>query len=273
MDLHRSADLSKDASKLKPPGMLLLALEGRAPWELGTAFLATPLLKNFPVGDGHPVMVLPGLMAGDLLTFFLRKFLKDRGYTAYAWEQGVNLGPRDGLLDTCIVRVRELSEKHGRKVSLIGWSLGGIYAREIAKALPDDVRCVLTLGSPFTGHPTATNAWRLYQAVSGKTAIDDVQIAEIKKTPPVPTTSIFSRTDGIVSWQCCVERETGQSENIEVHGSHTGMVANPTVLYAIADRLAQPEGQWQRFDRNGGHQGFKKFIYQNPQRTSRFGSF
>ncbi|WP_076591107.1 esterase/lipase family protein [Herminiimonas arsenitoxidans] len=272
MATHRSTDTSNETSELKPPNMLLFALEGRAPWELGAALLAAPLLKDVPKGDGHPVMVLPGLMAGDFLTLFLRRFLKNCGYAAYAWEQGVNLGPRDGLLEECVARVKELSEKHGQKVSLVGWSLGGIYAREIAKAVPHDVRCVITLGSPFTGHPTATNAWRLYQMVSGKPAVDEVQISELKKTPPVPTTSIFSRTDGIVSWQCCIEQETNHSENIEVHGSHTGMVANPTVLYAIADRLAQSDGQWQRFDRNG-HQGVKKFIYRDPQRAPRAGGF
>lgn len=266
MEANRYTEASNEGSTLKPPSMLLLALEGRAPWELGAALLAAPMLKDVPAGDGHPVMVLPGLMAGDTLTFFLRRFLDKCGYQAYAWKQGLNLGPRDGLLERCIARTRELSEKHEQKVSLIGWSLGGIYAREIAKAIPDHVRCVITLGSPFTGHPTATNAWRLYQMVSGKPAIDEMQIAELKKTPPVPTTSIFSRTDGIVSWQCCVEQETDLSENIEVHGSHTGMVANPTVLYALADRLAQPEGQWQRFDHRG-HQGVKKIIYRDPQRT------
>ncbi len=252
--------------ELKSPSLLLLALEGRAPWEFGASLLAFPLLKNVPGGDGHPVMVLPGLMAGDALTLFLRKFLQGSGYTACAWEQGLNRGPRDGVLEACIARVKELSDKYGQKVSLIGWSLGGIFAREIAKALPNDVRSVITLGSPFAGHPKANNVWRLYQAVSGKPASDDVQMTEIRKPPPVPTTSIFSRSDGIVSWQCCVEQETEQSENIEVHGSHTGLVVNPTVLHAIADRLAQPEGQWQRFDQHG-HQGIKKFIYPDPKRT------
>lgn len=266
MDAPHGTERTAQHKELKPPSLLLLALEGRAPWEFGASLLAFPLLKNVPRGDGHPVMVLPGLMAGDALTLFLRKFLQGSGYTAYAWEQGLNRGPRDGVLEACIARVKELSEKHGQKVSLVGWSLGGIFAREIAKALPNDVRQVITLGSPFAGHPKANNVWRLYQAVSGKTAIDDVQIAEIKKPPPVPFTSIFSRSDGIVSWQCCVEQDGEQTENIEVHGSHTGMVVNPIVLHAIADRLAQTDGKWQRFD-TGGHQGFKKYIYRDPKRA------
>ena len=271
MDAPSSIEVSAQDQKLKPPSLLLLALEGRAPWEFGASLLAFPLLKKCPRGDGHPVMVLPGLMAGDVLTLFLRKFLQGRGYTAYAWQQGLNLGPRDGVLDACIARVKELREKHYQKVSRIGWSLGGIFAREIAKALPNDVRLVITLGSPFTGHPKANNMWRLYEAVSGKTAIDDVQIAEIRKPPSVPSTSIFSRSDGIVSWQCCVQAEGEQAEgeqaeNIEVPGSHTGMVVNPTVLHVVADRLAQANGKWWRFDR-GGHQGIKKCIYRDPKRA------
>lgn len=251
---------------IKPPGMFLLALEARVPWEFGAALLAAPLLKQAPAGDGHPVLVLPGLLAGDALTLFLRTYLKSLGYQACAWEQGINFGPREGVLDACIARVRELSARHERKVSLIGWSLGGIYAREIAKAVPHEVRSVITLGSSFTGHPTANNVWRLYEMASGKKAVDEQQMAELRKPPPVPTTSIFSRTDGIVSWRCCVEQEGDQSENIEVHGSHTGMVVNPTVLHAIADRLAQPEWHWQRFDRDG-RQGIRQLLYRDPQRA------
>lgn len=266
MNAPQGTKASAQDRGLKPPSLFLLALEARVPLEFAASLLSFPLLKNVPRGDGHPVMVLPGLMAGDALTLFLRKFLQNSGYTAYAWEQGLNRGPRDGVLDACIARVKALSEKHGQKVSLIGWSLGGIFAREIAKALPNDVRQVITLGSPFGGHPKANNVWRMYQAVSGKTAIDDVQIAEIRKPPPVPFTSIFSRSDGIVSWQCCVEQEGELSENIEVHGSHTGMVVNPIVLYTIADRLAQADGHWRRFD-SGGHQGIKKYIYRDPMRA------
>lgn len=246
-----------------------MALEGRAPFEFGAAMMAAPLLRSVPAGDGHPVLVFPGLVAGDLTTVVLRAFLSSWGYAAYAWEQGVNLGPRPGVVEACIARVKQLRAEHGRPVSLIGWSLGGVYAREIAKMAPDDVRSVITLGTPFTGHPKATNAWRVYEFASGHRLIDDAQLAALKTTPPVPTTSIFSRTDGVVAWQCSKERESGSSENIEVHASHIGMGMNPMVLYAIADRLAQPEGKWQRFDREG-HTGIKKWLYLDPQRKARF---
>jgi hypothetical protein len=128
---------------------------------------------------------------------------------------------------------------------------------------------VVTLGSPFTGHPKATNAWRVYQLVSGEKEIDAARFAALRQRPPVPTTSIFSRTDGVVAWQCSMEEETASSENIEVHASHVGMGANPTALFAVADRLAQPEGQWRRFD-HVAHTGIKKLLYLDPQRTPFF---
>jgi len=251
------------------PGVVRLALELRAPWELGAAFAAYPFARLAPAGDGHPVMVFPGLAAGDTTTIVLRRFLADRGYDTYAWEQGLNFGPRPGVLEACVARIEQIHESTSRKVSLVGWSLGGVYAREIAKMLPDKVRVVVTLGSPFTGHPKATNAWRVYQLVSGEKGIDAARFAALKQRPPVPTTSIFSRTDGVVAWQCSMEQETADSENIEVHASHVGMGANPTALFAVADRLAQPEGQWRRFD-HVAHTGIKKLLYLDPQRTPFF---
>ncbi len=249
------------------PGLVRLALEMRAPWELGVAIAAYPLLRSAAAGDGHPVLVFPGLAAGDMTTVVMRRFLADKGYATYAWEQGLNFGPRPGVLETCVERIRQLRAEHGSRVSLVGWSLGGVYARELAKMLPDDVRVVISLGSPFTGSPKATNAWRVYQLVSGEREIDEERFAALKETPRVPTTSIFSRTDGVVAWQCSLEQETASSENIEVHASHVGMGMNPLALYAIADRLAQPEGGWRRFDHEA-HTGIKKLLYLDPQRSS-----
>ena len=242
-------------------------MEMRAPWEFGMALASYPLMKAAPRGDGHPVLVFPGLAAGDATTVVIRRFLRGLGYEAYAWEQGLNFGPRPGVLEACIDKIGQLKKEHGRPVSLVGWSLGGVYARELAKLMPDDVRLVITLGSPFTGNPKATNAWRVYQLVSGEKEIDAARFAALRETPSVPTTSIFSRSDGVVAWQCSVEQETASSENIEVHASHVGMGMNPTALYAISDRLAQPEGQWKRFD-DTAHTGIKKLLFLNPQRAS-----
>jgi pimeloyl-ACP methyl ester carboxylesterase len=255
-----------DFSLLEAPGWVRLALEGRAPWEFGASLAAKPLLSLAPKGDGHPVLVFPGLIAPDMSTLPLRRFLKGRGYAAAPWKQGVNLGPRDGVIDACLARLRELYEQHGRKVSLIGWSLGGIYARELAKVYPDAVRLVITLGTPFTGHPKATNAWRLYELVTGH-KIGAPEIHEpLRASPPVPTTSIFSRSDGVVAWQCSLEKPGPLHENIEVEASHLGMGMNPMTFYAIADRLAQPEGEWQPFARSG----LLGLLYRDPARKGWF---
>ncbi|HEY0845539.1 MAG TPA: alpha/beta hydrolase [Noviherbaspirillum sp.] len=250
--------------ELKAPGWTLLALESRAPWEWGATLLASPILRNAPKGDGHPVLVFPGLVTGDFSTLVLRNYIAGLGYASYAWELGLNLGPRPGIVERCLERVRNLSEEHDEPVSLIGWSLGGIYAREIAKLVPDAVRLVITLGTPFAGSPKATNAWRLYELTSGQRLADDARIANLRETPPVPTTSIYSRTDGVVAWRCSVEQETARSENIEVHASHCGMGMNPAALYAVADRLAQPCGDWKRFDRDG-FAGIKKLLYRRTR--------
>ena len=240
------------------PSALLLALEGRAPWEFAASIAATPLLRRLPRGDGHRVLVLPGLAANDLTTLPMRTFLKDRGYEALPWEQGLNLGPRAGVLDALRARVRELQRTGGRQVSLVGWSLGGVYARELAKEMPELVRCVITLGSPFAGPPQATNAWWLFERVSGHPEPDAEMQAALRLAPPVPTTSIYSRTDGIVAWQCSLNLPGPLAENIEVHASHIGLGLNPLAMVAIADRLAQDPAHWQRFDTSGLRRFFFK---------------
>ncbi len=236
---------------LRAPGPLLLALESRAPWEFGAMLAAWPLLRMAPQGDGHAVLVFPGLGAPDFTTRPLRNYLRGRGYDAYGWDQGFNFGPREGVLAQCVERFRALRAQSGRKVSLIGWSLGGIYAREIAKMFAKDVRCVITLGTPFSGDPKANNAWRLYELASGHKVDDPEKFAHMREAPRVPTTSIFSRSDGVVAWQCSFQKESRLAENIEVVTSHVGMGLHPSALFAVADRLAQAEGKWQRFERGG----------------------
>ena len=240
------------------PGALLLALEGRAPWEFAASIAAAPWLRRLPKGDGHRVLVLPGLAANDLTTLPMRTFLKDRGYAALPWEQGLNLGPRAGVLDALRARVRELHGLDGRKVSLLGWSLGGVYARELAKEMPELVRCVITLGSPFAGPPHATNAWWLFARVSGHPEPDAQMQAALRVAPPVPTTSIYSRTDGIVAWQCSLNPPGPLAENVEVHASHIGLGLNPLAMMAIADRLAQDPAHWTPFDTSGLRRFFFK---------------
>ena len=245
-----------------PPSLGLLLIEGRALGELATTFAVMPLLKRGPRGDGHPVLVLPGFLASDVSTAPLRRFLGEHGYATHPWELGRNLGPREGVEDRLMERLREVRRDHGRRVSLIGWSLGGIYARMLANRNPDDVRCVVTLGSPFAANPRANKVWRLFEWVSGQRidGIDPETLRQIRETPPVPTTSIYSVSDGVTSWRCCVDKEGPRAENIRVPGSHCGLGANPLVLHAVLDRLAQKPGQWRRFRRSG----LKRLLYWRP---------
>lgn len=245
------------------PGKALLLMEGRAIPELfGFAASLPTLTALAPRGDGHPVLVLPGLTTSDRSTLSLRRFLKSKGYATHGWKMGVNLGPRPGVEDGLINLVNDLHEKHERKVSIVGWSLGGIYARQLGKLLPKKIRQVISLGSPFGGHPRATNAWRVYEMASGQSSNDGDRHmgGAISAPPPLPTTAIYSKTDGICSWQNCIEEKSEIAENIEVKASHCGLGHHPAVVYAIADRLAQREGDWKHFDRSG----FRSLIYPTP---------
>ena len=237
------------ASEPRPPSPWLLLMEGgRAPLEYAATMALMPWLSRLPAGDGHPVIVFPGLGASELSTRPLRDFLGRLGYAVYDWGLGRNR-PRGGVLQDCRERVLEVAGKHGRKVSLVGWSLGGVYARELAKALQPQVRCVVTLGSPFSGHVRATNVSYAYELYSGRPLHHDAQRAErLKRAPTVPTTSIYSRTDGVVAWQCSVNDEQPHTENVEIHASHMGLGVNPLALFIVADRLRQDPAQWQRFD-------------------------
>jgi pimeloyl-ACP methyl ester carboxylesterase len=239
------------AAPVRAPHLGLIALEARAPWEHAAALVAWPLLALAPRGDGHPVLVLPGLGAGDATTALLRRYLAQQGYEAQPWNLGLNFGPREGVLAALRARIGALHAEHGRKVSLVGWSLGGTFARELAKLEAEHVRTAISLGSGFRGNLRATNARALYEFVSGEKVGAHALTHQLAVNPPLPTTSIYSKTDGIVAWPCSVLDEGPLAENIEVRSSHTGMGANPAVLYALADRLAQPEGAWQRFDKSG----------------------
>src|SRR5579863_8067621 len=154
---------------LRPPGLGLLLAEMRGIFELNASLLMSPFLMRAPRGDGHPVLALPGFLASDLSMAPLRRYLTELGYDAHAWQMGRNLG---GLLKMRTALRERLAAIHattGRKVSLVGWSLGGVYARDLALHAPDMVRYVMTLGSPFANDVRATNATKLYEALSGET--------------------------------------------------------------------------------------------------------
>jgi pimeloyl-ACP methyl ester carboxylesterase len=232
--------------QLRRPNRLLLAAEGpRALGELAWLQAARPLLAGAPRGDGHPVLVLPGLAADDRSTVPLRRFLRRLGYRVHGWRLGTNV-PSQEVIGRMRERLARLHAQDAQPMSIVGWSLGGIYAREIARRSPDSVRAVVTLGSPFRPAPGfESHATPLARALAGPWGVDAPRGGSGDDRPlPVPSTSVFSRTDGIVPWQACVNATSGPHETIEVVGSHCGLGHHPAVLFVVADRLAQPPGAW-----------------------------
>lgn len=221
------------------PSRLLLAIEGRALLEFATVPLAIPwLLKQVPRGQGHTVLVIPGFLASDASTVPLRGFLTSLGYNVSGWGQGRNLGPRAGMKEALVERLKHLQAESNGKISVVGWSLGGIFARETARAAPHLVEQVITLGSPLYGAPeTSTHAWSLYNWLNGE---NEHGLSRGDEAPPVPTTSIYSRGDGIVGWRGSIECRGPHISNIEVNSaSHLGLGVNPLVWRTLGHRLAR----------------------------------
>ncbi len=236
--------------EIGPPTVsLLLSEPARSAVDLARLGLRRPWLARAPRGDGHPVLVLPGLLAGDMSTAVLRRFLRGRGYQAQGWDLGRNLGPTAEVIAELPRALDAAARRAGCRVSVIGWSLGGIYARQLARRHPDQVRQVITLGSPFAmrdrkqSHVSGT--WDRHAHRHAPAA--DIPAAELAAPVPVPSSAIYSRRDGIVDWRACVDEPGPQRENIEVRCSHLGFGHDPATLWAIADRLALPEGQWVPF--------------------------
>ncbi len=242
---------SEAAAKAKKPSWFWLATEvGRAVTELGLSIPFRTLYRKEVCGDGHPVLVLPGFMASDSSTAPLRKFIGNLGYNAYAWELGRNYA-KLRFLEALLDKIDHIYEETGQKVSIIGWSLGGIYARQIAKEKPEMIRQVITLGSPFRGISELNNATWLYNLLPGSKRVVDLNPILLEDLPlpaPVPTTAIYTKEDGIVPWQSCLEEEEDWlHQNIQVRGSHLGLGVNPSVLEIIMDRLQYSEDNWAHF--------------------------
>ena len=212
--------------------------------------LAAPWLATAPRGDGHGVLVVPGLLASDMSTALLRRFLRMLGYQVRGWELGRNVGPTDAVLDGLPRALTTLAHATGGPVSLVGWSLGGIYARELARNHPAQVRGVITLGSPFAlTDARQSRADAAYRRRSGLHA-DGGRVPtreEIARPIGVPCTAVYSKRDGITHWRACIGPETAQHENVGVRCGHLGLGTDPATLWVIADRLAVPAGQWRRF--------------------------
>jgi pimeloyl-ACP methyl ester carboxylesterase len=243
-------DPARHGGKPHPPSRLLtLAEPSRAMGELASFIALRPLLAMLPKGDRQGVLVLPGFLAGDASTYLLRSLLRDLGYDAVGWNLGRNVHVDNARVDAMLDAVEALFARTGRKISIVGWSLGGVFARELAKHAPEKVRQVITLGSPISDDRRYTNARKLFEYLNGREP-QPMQTGKFKalgEAPPVPTTSILTKSDGVVHWRGSVQHGGGHVENIEVIASHCGLGVNPSAIYAVADRLAQPEGDWRPF--------------------------
>jgi pimeloyl-ACP methyl ester carboxylesterase len=211
---------------------------------------AAPWLSLAPRGDGHGVLVVPGLLASDGSTAVIRQFLRLLGYEVRGWNLGRNLGPTAEMLDELPRALLALAENTGRPVSLIGWSLGGIYARELARQHPEQARQVITLASPFgLTDPRQSRAHGAYQRRSHAHATGSRVPTREQTARPVgvPSTAAYSRRDGVVHWRACIEPETALHQNVEVRCGHLGFGVDPATLWLVADRLAVPAAQRRAF--------------------------
>jgi pimeloyl-ACP methyl ester carboxylesterase len=232
-----------------PSRAALLTEPPRAGLDVAALAATWPLLATARRGDGHPVLVLPGLMTGDPATVVLRTALRALGHDVSGWSLGLNRGPTGRVVQTLRAHLQRLHRESGRRVSLVGWSLGGLYAQELARAAPGSVRGLVTLGTPVVRWaPWVRTASGI---VDGGTRLPGA--AELPRpwaergSLRVPATSIYTRADGIVHWSACRYEIRARRENVEVRGSHLGLAYNPAVLWLLADRLATAEGAWAPF--------------------------
>ncbi len=238
-------------TRFDAPPLWMTFLESRAVAEYAGWRMSMPLLQRLPKGDGHPVLVLPGFTAADRSTVRLRILLRRLGYRTYGWRLGANIGPTPQIIDGLNERIDKIrADNDDQRISIVGWSLGGVFARLLARENPEYFRQVITLGSPFRmtpGDRSAVSA--LWESVSHLHDPSFLEPMLDPDRPPlmVPATSVYTRTDGIVSWRYCLEKKGPLAENVEVFGSHSGLGFNTAVGYVIADRLAQAEGEWKKF--------------------------
>ncbi len=240
-----------NSENIKVPKFSRLFKEPLGLGELVNALPVWGILETLPQGNGEPVMIIPGLSTNDISTKIVRTFLKFKGFNAYGWELGFNVRYTEKIEQSIKKRVDELYERHQQKVTLIGWSLGGVTMRIFAQHYPEKIKQVIALGAPFSNIKGKTHVSWWYGLLAGESVqkFNDVWTKEAAAQPLMPSTSIYSKTDGMVSWEYCMDWETGpKTQNIEVYCNHLGFGMNPSVWCILVDRLHQKEENWELFD-------------------------
>jgi pimeloyl-ACP methyl ester carboxylesterase len=232
------AGVGASADTRRPSWARLLG-EGPAAARLLVSQLGPVPLREPDLGGGRAVLVIPGLLTNDAPTFLLRRTLKACGFRAYGWAQGLNLGVRTNLFGRLEERLDQVLRNVGGPVALVGWSLGGLYARELAKRRPKDVSIVITLGSPFSVHLRDNNAWKLYEAINDH-RVDDAPVPmDVSAKPPVHTVAIWSARDGLVAPASASGKAVESDEQLRIDTKHQELVSHPKVLETLVHRLAQ----------------------------------
>lgn len=227
----------------QPPLLHLITEAPRAISEIGLQLVAGRLLPSRSVGDGRPVLVLPGFALADSSTAALRRYLLRHGFDVHPWRLGRNRGFTDAVLRTALDRVDALLQESDEPISLVGWSLGGLIARWLAHQRPDGIGHVVTLGSPYRREGERTRFTFAFGWAAGTWGLAediDTVLTVLRQPLPVHSTAIFSVSDGVLNWRSCVDDESPSRENIPVRGSHCGLTHNHRVLALVADRLAAP---------------------------------
>jgi pimeloyl-ACP methyl ester carboxylesterase len=232
--------MSRENAALSPPSLLLAPWRElralREPWR---RWRARRKLAELPRGDGSPVLVLPGMHVGDLSTAPLRRFLRGLGHDALGWRLGLHGADVTSTLPRALARLEELATERGAALALVGWSLGGVVARELARMRPDLVSRLVTLGAPVVGGARATAVSYPYRLRGWDLDAIAATIDEANRTPiRVPVTAIWSRRDGLVAWRACVDSLTPGATNVEVGSAHWGLGFDPDAWMAIARALA-----------------------------------
>ena len=234
---------SCSVADLRPPPRLMLLLEARVAFEYAASWASLPLLRaRAPKGHGEPVLVVPGFGSDDSYTTRLRSFLSSLGYRVRGWGLGRNDGRVSALVPRVVERTAELAAEAGSKVVLVGWSLGGYLAREVARARPDLVGRVITLGAPVVGGPKYTASASMYRKRGYDLDEIEAAVAQREANPlEVQVAAVFSRSDGVVAWKACVDHLNPRVTHHEVISSHLGLVCSPVVFLLVARLLSEEE--------------------------------